>query len=72
MSSGIEELSKEVQILKNQVEKLQKDLEFLWENYQAMGYLPNDVNASAEEQHDLETIDRLVENDNLDGFEELS
>lgn len=71
MTSGQEKLAKDFENLKATVAKLQEEVQFLKENYKALGFLPEDSIVSEKELTELERIDRLVDSGNLDEFEEL-
>ncbi|MFQ5981495.1 MAG: hypothetical protein ACE5OZ_25410 [Candidatus Heimdallarchaeota archaeon] len=71
MVSNLEKLAEDFQMLKTKVVKLEEELQFLKENYRALGYLPEDSSASDEELVELERIDRLVKAGDLEEFEEL-
>ena len=71
MVYSLEKLVEDFEILKTKVDRLENELRFLRENFRALGYLPEDSIASDEELTELERIDRLVQEDHLEEFEEL-
>ncbi|MHA2333643.1 MAG: hypothetical protein ACXAEU_16585 [Candidatus Hodarchaeales archaeon] len=71
MTSNHEQLVKEVEQLKSQVSKLTAEIKHLKENYQALGYIVEDSEATKDELLELERIDNLVKEGKLEGFEEL-
>lgn len=61
----------ELNQLKNQLKRLQSDVEFLKENFQSLGYSKEDALVTDEEVQEIRRIKGLVNADNLEEFEEL-
>jgi prefoldin subunit 5 len=61
----------ELNQLKNQLNQLQGDVEFLKENFQSFGYSKEDTLVTDEELQEVQRIKGLVNAGNLEEFEEL-
>ena len=71
MTIGFKDLKNELNQLKNQLKRLQGDVEFLKENFQSLGYSKDDTLVTDEELQEIQRIKDLVNDGNLEEFEEL-
>ncbi len=71
MTIDFKDLMNELNQLKNQLKRLQGDVEFLKENFQSLGYSKEDTLVTEEELQEIQRIKGLVNADNLEELEEL-